>query len=119
MSRKRVGLAGLTSNAEVFIIEVEVKELVSRRREPLSPCFGLSGGSLSEIFPLTPSQQVKEMKELKERNKEIKRNYKLGQGGVIGRQLGISRQRVGQIIHKKHKGVLRQLLKRLWYWWIK
>lgn len=58
-------------------------------------------------------QQVGKMKELKERNKEIRRNYKLGQGGVIGRQLGISRQRVGQIIHKKQDGFLRWLWHKL------
>lgn len=48
------------------------------------------------------------MKELKERNKAVGKNYKLGQGGVIGRQLGISRQRVHQIKNKK-QGLLRSL----------
>ncbi len=39
------------------------------------------------------------MKELKERNKLIRRLYKSGMGGVIGKQLGISRQRIHQINH--------------------
>jgi len=52
------------------------------------------------------------MKELKERNKAIRKNYKLGQGGIIGKQLGISRQRIHQIVHKK-TGFWRRLWRRL------
>jgi len=54
------------------------------------------------------------MKELKERNKAIRRNYKLGQGGVIGKQLGISRQRIHQIKNKK-QGFLTRLFDRVLY----
>lgn len=41
------------------------------------------------------------MKELVKRDRTIRKNYKLGQGGKIGRELGISRQRVFQIRHEK------------------
>ena len=42
------------------------------------------------------------MKEKRERNKQIRKEYKRGQGGVIGKQVGVSRQRIHQIVHKKH-----------------
>ncbi len=41
------------------------------------------------------------MKELTARNNLIRLEYKKGLGGKIGRAQGISRQRVGQIIHSK------------------
>lgn len=44
------------------------------------------------------------MKELTARNNSIRLEYKKGLGGKIGRQQGISRQRVGQIIHSKRTG---------------
>ena len=41
------------------------------------------------------------MKEKKKRNDLIRKLYKSGQGGVIGKQVGVSRQRIFQIVHKK------------------
>jgi len=61
-----------------------------------------------------PAPASKEMKELKERNKAIRRNYKLGQGGVIGKQLGVSRQRIHQIVHKKQDGFWGRLFDLVW-----
>jgi len=59
------------------------------------------------------SHQASKMKELKERNKAIRKNYKPGQGGVIGKQLGVSRQRIHQIVHKKQNGFWGTLWARL------
>lgn len=54
------------------------------------------------------------MKEKKARNELIRKLYKPGMGGVIGRSWGIKRQRVHQIIHKKPQdGFWRALWHRL------
>ena len=43
------------------------------------------------------------MKKNKERDEWIRAAYEQGLGGKLGRALGISRQRVGQIVHQKPK----------------
>ncbi len=55
------------------------------------------------------------MKEKRERNKQIRKEYKRGQGGVIGKQVGVSRQRIFQIVHKKQDGFLTKLFDRVLY----
>ncbi len=51
------------------------------------------------------------MKEKKARNDLIRSLYKPGMGGTMGKQAGVSRQRIHQIVHKP--GFWRRLWKRL------
>ena len=46
----------------------------------------------------------------KKRDKQIKKDYKKGLGGKIGRRYGITRQRVFQIRHEKSHNGLRSSL---------
>ena len=45
----------------------------------------------------------RDMKKNKERDEWIRTAYERGLGGKLGRALGISRQRIGQIVHQKPK----------------
>ncbi len=55
------------------------------------------------------------MRKNKERDETIKSLYKRGRGGILGRRYGITRQRVGQIVHKKQDGFWGRLIDKVLY----